>query len=249
VLTISQLAAYAGVSVRTVRHYHERGLLPEPERDQSGYRRYDGRAIVDLVRIRTLANAGVPLSRLPDLLDAGEARFASSLAEIDRDLVGQIDRLQRHRQDLAKLATPERLCLPESAVAVMDRLREIGLSERTLAAYGEGWILMAAVFPEALDEAVVSTRQRLADPGYVELLQRAEEVFDWDPEDPRLLELADLGVEVARRQFSQEDFEPDPRAGEQGWQLVADHNAKASPAWARLGELIDERVEKMLLEG
>ncbi len=38
-LTIGQLAAYAGVTVRAVRHYHQVGLLPEPERDASGYRR------------------------------------------------------------------------------------------------------------------------------------------------------------------------------------------------------------------
>ena len=35
-LTISQLASYAGVTVRAVRHYHAKGLLPEPERDHSG---------------------------------------------------------------------------------------------------------------------------------------------------------------------------------------------------------------------
>ena len=35
-LTISQLAAYAGVTVRAVRHYHAKGLLPEPERDAPG---------------------------------------------------------------------------------------------------------------------------------------------------------------------------------------------------------------------
>ena len=32
-LTISQLASYAGVTVRAVRHYHQVGLLPEPARD------------------------------------------------------------------------------------------------------------------------------------------------------------------------------------------------------------------------
>ena len=40
-LTIGQLATYAGVTVRAVRHYHAKGLLPEPARDGSGYRRYD----------------------------------------------------------------------------------------------------------------------------------------------------------------------------------------------------------------
>ena len=39
-LTIGELASYAGVTVRAVRHYHAKGLLPEPERDHSGYRRY-----------------------------------------------------------------------------------------------------------------------------------------------------------------------------------------------------------------
>ncbi|MEO3796883.1 MerR family transcriptional regulator [Nonomuraea sp. B10E15] len=34
-LTIGELASYAGVTVRAVRHYHAKGLLPEPERDRS----------------------------------------------------------------------------------------------------------------------------------------------------------------------------------------------------------------------
>lgn len=61
-LTIGQLAAYAGVTVRAVRHYHAKGLLPEPERDHSGYRRYDAAAVVKLIRIRTLAKPTVGLS-------------------------------------------------------------------------------------------------------------------------------------------------------------------------------------------
>lgn len=51
-LTISQLAAHAGMTVRAVRHYDAKGLLPEPERDHSGYRRYDAAAVVELIRIR-----------------------------------------------------------------------------------------------------------------------------------------------------------------------------------------------------
>ncbi len=49
-LTIGQLAAYAGVTVRAVRFYHQKGLLPEPERDDSGYRRYDAAAVVELIQ-------------------------------------------------------------------------------------------------------------------------------------------------------------------------------------------------------
>src|SRR3978361_424556 len=77
-LTISQLASYAGVTVRAVRHYHAKGLLPEPERDHSGYRRYDAAAVVELIRIRTLADAGVPLSRGRALLGAGEGKYSAT---------------------------------------------------------------------------------------------------------------------------------------------------------------------------
>lgn len=62
-LTISEVAQYAGVSVRSVRHYHQLGRLPEPVRDELGHRRYDAAALVMLRRISTLADAGVPLRR------------------------------------------------------------------------------------------------------------------------------------------------------------------------------------------
>ncbi|GAT66905.1 merR family transcriptional regulator [Planomonospora sphaerica] len=39
-MRIGELAALAGVSTRTVRHYHRLGLLPEPERRANGYRVY-----------------------------------------------------------------------------------------------------------------------------------------------------------------------------------------------------------------
>ena len=96
-LTIGQLASYAGVTVRAVRHYHPRGLLPEPERDNSGYRSYDAAAVVELIRIRTLAEAGVPLARVRELLDADPETFAAATAEIDRQLRAQIRELPAHR--------------------------------------------------------------------------------------------------------------------------------------------------------
>ncbi|WP_286131403.1 MerR family transcriptional regulator [Microbispora sp. NRRL B-24597] len=85
-LTISQLATYAGVTVRAIRHYHKIGLLAEPARDYSGYRSYDAAAVVRLIRIRTLADAGVPLARVEELLDAESDEFAAGLGEIDKKL-------------------------------------------------------------------------------------------------------------------------------------------------------------------
>ena len=72
--------------MRAVRHYHQTGLLPEPERDHSGYRRYDARAVIDLIRIKTLAEAGVPLARISEIMSADPGHFARAVAEIDQAL-------------------------------------------------------------------------------------------------------------------------------------------------------------------
>jgi DNA-binding transcriptional MerR regulator len=50
VLRIGQLAAIAGVSVDTVRHYERLGLLPKVARTNAGYRQYPPSA-VDRVRL------------------------------------------------------------------------------------------------------------------------------------------------------------------------------------------------------
>ncbi len=52
----SELARMAGVSVRTLRHYHAIGLLPEPPRGDNGYRDYEPTHLLRLLRIRQLAS-------------------------------------------------------------------------------------------------------------------------------------------------------------------------------------------------
>ncbi|MFB8003376.1 MerR family transcriptional regulator [Nocardia sp. NPDC056000] len=67
--TIDQAAAFAGVTAATVRQYHRRGLLGEPESDGSGCRRYRSAELLRLVQVRALAGAGVPLVEIGDLLE------------------------------------------------------------------------------------------------------------------------------------------------------------------------------------
>ena len=122
-LTISQLASYAGVTVRAVRHYHHMGLLPEPERDDSGYRRYDAAAVVGLIRIRTLAEAGVPLSRVQELLDADEDEFAAADRRDRPPLRAEIRERQRHRGGSPSWPPGDSLALPDEVADYLDRLR------------------------------------------------------------------------------------------------------------------------------
>src|SRR3954449_1661347 len=147
-LTIGQLATYAGVTVRAVRHYHAKGLLAEPDRDPSGYRRYDAAAVVELIRIRTLAEAGVPLSRVHELLGAGPEEFAAAVEDVDRRLRAEIRERQRHRERIAQLAAGDSLALPPEAVAYLDRLRELQLPQLMIEGERDAWILVAAQVPE-----------------------------------------------------------------------------------------------------
>jgi DNA-binding transcriptional MerR regulator len=191
VLTIGQLAAYAGVTVRAVRHYHAKGLLPEPERDHSGYRRYDAQAVVELIRIRTLADAGVPLARVKELLAAGDAEFATAVADIDRRLRAEIRERRQHRERIARLAAGDSLALPPEAVAYLDRLRGLGLPERLIDAERDAWILVAAQLPERMGMYIRSKQDQIDDPSVVEFYRELDDVVDWRPGDPRLPALAD----------------------------------------------------------
>ena len=185
-LTISQLASYAGVTVRAIRHYHAKGLLPEPRRDHSGYRRYDAAAVVELVRIRTLSDAGVPLSRVRELLAAGDDEFAAAVADIDRRLRAEIRERQRHRERIAQLAAGDSLALPPEAVAYLDRLRGVGVPEPMVEAERDAWILVAAQIPDRMPFYMELKSQQLDDPSVRELYRELAEITEWSAHDPRL---------------------------------------------------------------
>ncbi|MFJ6386895.1 MerR family transcriptional regulator [Streptomyces sp. NPDC091972] len=191
-LTISQLATYAGVTVRAVRHYHKIGLLPEPRRDRSGYRTYDSSAVVRLIRIRTLADAGVPLARVQELLDAGPEDFLSGVREIDKQLRAEIRRLQDTRGRLARLAAGEHLALPQSVVDYLDRLRGLGVVEPYIELERDAWIMIAAQVPDMIDSVIAKKHEELNDPDMVALYGFFTGDLDWLPGDPRIVGLADV---------------------------------------------------------
>jgi DNA-binding transcriptional MerR regulator len=74
--SIGELARRAGVTVKTVRYYSDRGLLPS-RRTAAGHRRYDETAVARLDLIRTLRALGVELPMVRKLLDQER-----SLAEV-----------------------------------------------------------------------------------------------------------------------------------------------------------------------
>ncbi|MFJ6198015.1 MerR family transcriptional regulator [Micromonospora sp. NPDC092111] len=202
-LTIGQLAAYAGVTVRAVRHYHQIGLLPEPARDASGYRRYGATAVVSLIKIRTLADAGVPLSQIGRMLDADASTFAEAVRKIDGHLSDEIERLETNRKQIAQLAAGDSLVLPPEVTTYLDRLREIGASARMVEGERDGWILIAARWPGRIHEWIPGKLAELDDPRLVRLYRVLSEIFDGDVgDDPRLEEAADIMADLAEQAFT-----------------------------------------------
>lgn len=208
-LTIGQLAAYADVTVRAVRHYHQIGLLPEPERDASGYRRYGATAVVSLIKIRTLANAGVPLSAIGQMLRAGAPAFAEAVQRIDRHLREEIERLETSRRQIAQLAAGDSLALPPEVTSYLDRLREIGASERMVEAERDAWILVAARWPDRVREFMPGKLAQLEDPQLVRLYRVLSELLETDAgDDPRLQEAADIMAGLLKRAYASGEMLP-----------------------------------------
>lgn len=240
-LTISQLAKYAGVTVRAVRHYHRIGLLPEPERDGSGYRTYDAAAVVRLIRIHTLAGAGVPLARVQELLDAGPGEFADGVQEIDKQLRAEIRRLQSTRERLARLAAGEHLALPASVVGYLDRLRGLGVDERYIGLERDSWIMVSAQVPDQIDEIIARKHAELDDPDMVRLYALlGGGALDWRPDDPRIVEVADVMERLMVRAVETGE------TGADGFddsfvELLDATAANAAPAAQRLIRILEER--------
>ncbi|GAB2901084.1 MerR family transcriptional regulator [Streptomyces mayteni] len=121
-----QIAELAGTTVKAVRHYHKIGLLDEPERSANGYKRYRVAHLTRLLRIKRLADLGVPLSRITAMGDYlmneyPEGEFRAQ----DAELAARIERLQRSREEIAlMLRSRAPFDLPPEFAAVVAGLSE-----------------------------------------------------------------------------------------------------------------------------
>jgi MerR family transcriptional regulator, thiopeptide resistance regulator len=108
-LRVGELAARTGLTVRTLHHYDELGLLAPGERTAAGHRRYGAAEVERLYRIVALRRIGLGLEEIGALLDGSRGDLESVLRRQLEALDARMARERRLRAALtAVLATVER---------------------------------------------------------------------------------------------------------------------------------------------
>ncbi|WP_344418544.1 MerR family transcriptional regulator [Amycolatopsis minnesotensis] len=242
---MGQAAAFAGITIKTVRHYHKLGLVDEPARDGSGYRRYGSDDLSRLVQVRTLAAAGVPLAEIGPLLDSDAASFATSLADVERHLTERIDELTARRDMLRRLASGDRALLPDRAVVLLEGMPSLGFTPDDVTIARESFVLAKALVPEGFDDYLTDIEHALRDPRFVALTKRTTEVAGWAPDDPRVAELAaDLAAHYLANPAQLKivtGLQARTEAATK-YRLIAHHGEQRESAAARLAALVETKL-------
>lgn len=118
IVRIGELAERAGVETSAIRYYERIGLMPAPDRSDSGYRNYGEEATARLAFIRAAQSVGLTLGEIREILafrDRGEAPCPHVTALIERnaaELRTRIAALEAMRRDLERLARKARAASP-----------------------------------------------------------------------------------------------------------------------------------------
>lgn len=108
-LRIGQLAEQLGLNPRTIRYYEQIGLMPEPERTESGYRLYTDRDAERLRFIKSAQHVGLSLGEIKETLafrERGEQPCGYVYGVVEqrlREVDGRLRELRAFKRDLKQL--------------------------------------------------------------------------------------------------------------------------------------------------
>lgn len=190
---IGDAAAFAGTTPRAIRHYHQIGLLREPERGGDGRRRYGYDDMIRLLWIRKMAEAGIRLDDMRAAFDETRdieenlGRLEETLATQEADIRRQRAAVQRLRAVgsplglLSDLVTDRLSHLPPGALRPSD-LDTLLVTERIFGPLG------AAIQASAFIALATHPDLRAEE----DRREAAEAALDdgVEPDDPRVEELA-----------------------------------------------------------
>ncbi|MEU2891475.1 MerR family transcriptional regulator [Streptomyces albidoflavus] len=125
-MQIGEVAARTELSLRTIRHYEETGLVIPSARSQGGFRLYTETDVARLMVIRRMKPLGFTLDQMRDLLDATDHLDARDeldpdereallqrVREYERSTAEQVEKLRVQLARAEEFAAALRARLPE----------------------------------------------------------------------------------------------------------------------------------------
>ncbi|MBE9178038.1 precorrin-8X methylmutase [Oculatella sp. LEGE 06141] len=177
-LTIKELTDAAGghVTPRMVRHYHDIGLLPPPERSPGNYRLYTEKDVQRLNRIVALRQQGFQLSHIQHLLSsnpgANDDALLSKLQQHYRTVMQQLNQLRQTASALERVLGHDSECHDQrtAAIAQLQCLElEAKDSLSTLETVWDQFDAATANHPEAFSESLQHLLPDLSDRSEIEV--------------------------------------------------------------------------------
>jgi DNA-binding transcriptional MerR regulator len=237
-LKVGELARRTGLTVRTLHHYDEIGLLRPSLHTEAGYRLYTDRDIARLQQVLSLRQLGLSLAQVHDCLD--RPGF-SPLEVIDLHLARLREQIESQRK----------LCERLESIATRLRAAEEASADEFLQAIEEMTMLEKYFTPEQLERIREAReeygpdylRQKQAEWAEVIALIRTEMEQGTDPGDPKVQALAQrwqhlvefsTGGDPAMQESLKRHWE------EQGDDLVAQYGAEydSRPVWGYITRAI-----------
>lgn len=91
--TVQELSSLAGVTVRTLHHYDEIGLLQPYERSEKGYRYYTREQLLQLQQIMLYRELDIPLKAIAVIMQSADYDVAKALEHHREELVNKRERM------------------------------------------------------------------------------------------------------------------------------------------------------------
>jgi DNA-binding transcriptional MerR regulator len=193
-VNVGEVAALAGVTVRTLHHYDRIGLLSPSGRTASGYRRYSAADLDRLHQVLVYRELGFPLEEVATLLDDPGAdpmehlrrqhRLLLDRVERDRRVIAAVEKEMEARQMAIPLTPEERFEVfgehdpARYEAEVQERWGETDAyaqSRRRTAAYTkEDWVRIKAESEDLVQRMASALRAGVA-PDAAEAMDLAEE--------------------------------------------------------------------------
>lgn len=101
-MKIGEAAAASGLTTKTIRYYEDEGLLPRPDRRESGYRDYGDADVERMVFLRRARDFGFSLKEMRELLGMLEDHHRRA-GDVRALTVSHIERLDRQLAEMRSL--------------------------------------------------------------------------------------------------------------------------------------------------